>query len=150
MPPRLPVPADDAPRRLRILHLLADVLGSQAELAKAIGVERSTLSQWFGAKREPDGWAVVLQAAQKTIRRHPEHEAVLVRSIAAELLDVEGAWLPALESDDGRALLEVASEVVEIGARAMGAIRRNDADEVRAMTCDLANKAIGLAARSAA
>lgn len=149
MPPRIPVPVGDAAKRVRILHLLADVLGTQSRLAEVIGVGESTLSQWFRGLREPDEWHVILAAVGRTIRRCPEHEQRIVEVVALELFDARGTWVPDVEPGDARSLAEESSDVTEAHGRVITAIRSDNPDVLRVATRDLVREAVGLASAAA-
>lgn len=143
----IPAPDHDAPKRRRLLNMVADVLGTQAEMARMLRMESSTISQWLSGKRGPPDWHVVHEAIKRLLRRNPEAAPAFVEVMAADLFETEGTWKPRPEGDVGDFSDESADVVVAHGELTQ-AVRSGDPKRVLEAKRKLEREAeeVGLAA----
>jgi DNA-binding transcriptional regulator YdaS (Cro superfamily) len=126
----LPVPAADPARRIRLLRMVVDALDTQAEAARMLCVEPSTLSQWLSGKRCPE-WHMVHEAVKRTLRRRPELAPVFVEVFASEILDLDGSWKPRPDEEVGD-FTDESSDVTVAHGRLTEAVRARDPKRIEA------------------
>lgn len=96
----IPVPNDDARKRLRLLRMVVDALETQAAVCKLIGVDSSTMSRWLSGKHGAPDYHVLLAAIKRTLTRRPDLAPVFVAVLVHDLLDLHGHWHPGVREED--------------------------------------------------
>jgi transcriptional regulator with XRE-family HTH domain len=109
--------------------MVADVLGTQAEMARMLRLESSTISQWLSGKRGAPDWHVVHEAIKRVLRRHPEAAPAFIETIAGDCFEAEGTWRPRPAGDPGD-WSEEAEDVTIAQAGLTLAVRSGDAETV--------------------
>lgn len=98
MPPTVLVEQPSDAASVRRLFAIALDPWTQEDLAGALGVARSAVSQWLTGKRAV-AWHIVRNALQRTARRNPHAIPGMVEAIVLELLDAHGRWVPEEQLD---------------------------------------------------
>jgi hypothetical protein len=145
----LPVPAADPARRIRLLRMVVDALDTQAEAARMLCVEGSTLSQWLSGKRCPE-WHMVHEAVKRTLRRRPELAPMFVEVFASDVLDLDGTWKPHAGDEVGD-YSDESGDVTEAHGELTTKVRQGDREGVARASLRLVTEAeeAGRAARKA-
>lgn len=123
---RDPIPETDGDRALlrRLLAAGADPWARLEDLGAALGIDRSTVSKYMSGTRSV-AWHVVVAALRRTARRHPEAVPGIVETLAREVLDVRGRWVP--ESDEPTGTFEDENADVTLAQAELMRARREGA-----------------------
>lgn len=151
MAARMDPPKDDAQKRLSLFELLSDVLVTQTETARVVGVDASTISLWLHGKREPEGWHIVHAAVKEAIQRRPASASRLIEFFAEHIFGARGRWVPETDRKLGEYADESADLTVAHG-RLTQAVRSQDPKLVALAADELVREAheADLAARRSA
>jgi|SRR5688572_27170370 len=125
MAARIDPTAADLERRLRLLDLLKEVMSTDAELARVVGVGRSTVTQWLNGDRSPPEWHVLLATVELVLDRRPSATARVVEFFAESAFGLRGRWIPE-SGGPGKTFAEESADVVVALGGLTQAVRTQD------------------------
>lgn len=120
------------------------------DLARVLGVARTTIAEWCPPGRNAGAgpWTLLRAALRETARRYPEAVPALVESLAGELFDARGRWIP--EGDDaGGTWAEESADVTVAHAHLVEAVREGDPVKIRQRARELIRETAEAAAAAA-
>lgn len=111
------------------------------DLADLLGVHRTLLHHWCSGARTPT-WAATRAGLRLTAARHPSSTPRLMRVVAAHVLDVEGDWIPEIDTGDLAGVTDEIGDVTVACGALLAAVRRGaSSQEIESMTHTLVREA---------